>query len=142
VAIHALVVEAIQRDEAGGFLEHKFLGKALNGLLPRRARLQDLGNSGWADLSWLLELKRGFYNAASLAALCSVADGDSVSWLGKQIDPTAGNERLEPVVTTFPVSASETETDPALAIIQGPQGQTLGLRANRLKRDASGLYNN
>ncbi len=42
-AIHALVVEAITRDLAGtGFEEHKFLGKALNGLLPRRARLRDL----------------------------------------------------------------------------------------------------
>ncbi|KAJ7197763.1 hypothetical protein GGX14DRAFT_374710 [Mycena pura] len=139
VAIHALVVEAIRRDEAGGFLEHKFLGKALNGLLPRRARLQDLGNSGWADLSWLLELNQGFYNAVSLASVCSIAEGDSASWLGKPIDPTAGNERLEPVATAFPISTSETETDPVLAIIGA---ETLGLRQKRLKRDAWGLYNN
>ncbi len=35
--IHVLMVEAITRDLAGmGFEEHKFLGKALNGLLPCR----------------------------------------------------------------------------------------------------------
>ncbi|KAJ7213377.1 hypothetical protein GGX14DRAFT_618566 [Mycena pura] len=126
VAIHALVVEAIRRDEAGGFLEHKYLGKGLNGLLPRRARLQDLGNGGWADLSWLLELNQGFYNAASLAAVCSVAVR------GRRF----GNERLEPVATAFPVSASETKMDPVLAIIGG---QTLGLRHKGLKRDPWGL---
>ncbi|KAJ7034459.1 hypothetical protein C8F04DRAFT_956519 [Mycena alexandri] len=135
VAIHALVVEAIRRDEAGDFHDHKFLGKALNGLLPRRARLSDLGNSGWNDLAWLLELNQGFYNAASLAAVCSISEDNSVAWLGKPIDPAAGNERLEPVVTAFPVSS---DLDPPLTIIAG---ETLGLRKH-LKRDASGLYNN
>ncbi|KAJ6577857.1 hypothetical protein B0H19DRAFT_931830 [Mycena capillaripes] len=102
VAIHAMVVEAIRRDEAGNFHDHIFLGKALNGLLPRRARLGDLGNGGWNDLAWLLELNQGFYNAASLAAVCSLSEDNSVAWLGKPIDPAAGNERLEPVVTAFP----------------------------------------
>ncbi|KAF8168838.1 hypothetical protein K438DRAFT_1615949 [Mycena galopus ATCC 62051] len=146
-AIHALIVEAIRRDEAGGFRDHKFLGKALNGLLPRRARLQDLGSSGWNDLAWLLELNQGFYNAASLAALCSIADDESVSWLGKPIHPVAGNERLEPIVTAFPVSLSRndsetqevfSESHPPLTIIGA---ETLGLRPT-LKRDPYGLYNN
>ncbi|KAJ7486671.1 hypothetical protein FB451DRAFT_1126922 [Mycena latifolia] len=153
VAIHALVVEAIRRDETGGFHDHKYLGKALNGLLPRRARLEDLGSSGWNDLAWLLELNQGFYNAASLAAVCSIAEADSVSWLGKPIDPAAGNERLEPVVTAFPVSVasstekkkgspespSKSEPSPPLTIIAG---ETLGFRPKPLKRDANGLYNN
>ncbi|KAJ7728510.1 hypothetical protein B0H16DRAFT_1330894 [Mycena metata] len=136
VAIHALVVEAIRRDEAGNFHDHKFLGTALNGLLPRRARLSDLGHSGWNDLAWLLELNQGFYNAASLAAVCSISVDNSVAWLGKPIDPAAGNERLEPVVTAFPVSSDA--DDPPLTIVAG---ETLGLRKH-LKRDASGLYNN
>ncbi|KAJ7729926.1 hypothetical protein B0H16DRAFT_1330179 [Mycena metata] len=145
VAIHALVVEAIRRDEAGNFHDHKFLGKALNGLLPRRARLSDLGNNGWNDLAWLLELNQGFYNAASLAAVCSISADNSVAWLGKPIDPAAGNERLEPVVTAFPIS-SDVAPNPPLTIIAG---ETLGLRKHlkrdarkHLKRDAFGLYNN
>ncbi|KAJ7166876.1 hypothetical protein C8R46DRAFT_899297 [Mycena filopes] len=136
VAIHALVVEAIRRDEAGDFHNHKYLGKALNGLLPRRARLADLGKDGWNDLAWLLELNQGFYNAAGLAAVCSISADNSVEWLGKPIDPAAGNERLEPVVTAFPVSS---DSDPPLTIIAG---ETLGLRPKPLKRDANGLYNN
>ncbi|KAJ6548667.1 hypothetical protein B0H19DRAFT_952560 [Mycena capillaripes] len=136
VAIHALVVEAIRRDEAGNFYDHKFLGKALNGLLPRRARLGDLGNGGWKDLAWLLELNQGFYNAASLAAVCSISEDNSVAWLGRPIEPAAGNERLEPVVTAFPVANTN---DPPLTIIAG---ETLGFRPKPLKRDAYGLYNN
>ncbi|KAF8193863.1 hypothetical protein K438DRAFT_1514658, partial [Mycena galopus ATCC 62051] len=144
MAIHALVVESIRRDEAGGFHDHKFLGKALNGLLPRRARLRDLGNGGWNDLAWLLELNQGFYNAASLAAVCSISEDNSVGWLGKPIDPAAGNERLEPIVTAFPVSSSLTvassdNSHPSLTIVGG---EILGLRRKPLKRDASGLYNN
>jgi hypothetical protein len=136
VAIQAMVVEAIRRDEAGNFHDHKFLGKALNGLLPRRARLSDLGNGGWNDLAWLLELNQGFYNAAGLAAVCSISEDNSVAWLGKPIDPAAGNERLEPVVTAFPVSSN---SNPPLTIIAG---ETLGFRTIPLKRDAYGLYNN
>ncbi|KAJ7226715.1 hypothetical protein GGX14DRAFT_347926 [Mycena pura] len=140
-AIHALVVEAIRRDEAGNFHDHKFLGKALNGLLPRRARLEDLGKSGWSDLAWLLELNQGFYNAASLAAVCSIADSENtVSWLGKPIDPAAGNERLEPVLTAFPVSSMwDPTSDPPLTIMAG---ETLGFRPKPLRRDALGLYTN
>ncbi|KAJ7753050.1 hypothetical protein DFH07DRAFT_921503 [Mycena maculata] len=138
--IHALVVEAIRRNEFGGFDDkHEFLGKALNGLLPRRARLADLGNGGWNDLAWLLELNQGFYNAASLAAVCSLAEDTSVSWLGKPIDPTAGNERLEPIVTAFPVSPSRNEPSAPLTIIGG---ETLGFRPNPLSRDRYGLYTN
>jgi hypothetical protein len=136
VAIHALVVECIRRDEAGRFDDHKYLGKALNGLLPRRARLSDLGNGGWKDLAWLLELNQGFYNAASLAAVCSISEDNSVAWLGKPIDPGVGNERLEPIVTAFPVAS---DTAPPLTIIAG---EMLGLRPTPLKRDAFGLYNN
>ncbi|KAJ7626555.1 hypothetical protein DFH06DRAFT_1304655 [Mycena polygramma] len=136
VTIHALVVEAIRRDEAGSFHDHKYLGKALNGLLPRRARLKDLGNGGWNDLAWLLELNQGFYNAACLAAVCSISEDNSVAWLGKPIDPQAGNERLEPVVTAFPVANT---SDPPLTIVAG---ETIGLRPKPLKRDAYGLYNN
>ncbi|KAJ6453134.1 hypothetical protein C8R45DRAFT_1039688 [Mycena sanguinolenta] len=136
VAIHALVVEAIRRDEAGAFHDHKFLGKALNGLLPRRARLADLGHGGWNDLAWLLELNQGFYNAASLAAVCSISEDNSVGWLGKPIHPAAGNERLEPVVTAFPVASG---SHPPLTIIGG---EMLGLRPKPLKRDSLGLYNN
>ncbi|KAJ6475921.1 hypothetical protein C8R47DRAFT_661337 [Mycena vitilis] len=136
VAIQAMVVEAIRRDEAGDLHDHKYLGKALNGLLPRRARLGDLGNGGWKDLAWLLELNQGFYNAASLAAVCSISEDNSVAWLGKPISPQAGSERLEPVVTAFPVANT---SDPPLTIIAG---ETIGLRQNPLKRDASGLYNN
>ncbi|KAF7369894.1 HET domain-containing protein [Mycena sanguinolenta] len=136
VAIHAMVVEAIRRDEAGGFRDHKLLGKALNGLLPRRARLTDLGNGGWNDLAWLLELNQGFYNAASLAAVCCISEDNSVSWLGKPIDPAAGNERLEPVVTAFPVASG---SHPPLTIISG---EMLGFRTKPLKRDSLGLYNN
>ncbi|KAJ7480349.1 hypothetical protein B0H11DRAFT_1661687, partial [Mycena galericulata] len=154
-AIHAMVVEAIRRDEDSGFDEHALLGKALNGLLPRRARLEDLGSSGWNDLAWLLELNQGFYNAASLAAVCSMPDDRSVSWLGKPISPTAGNERLEPIVTAFPVSGSSivwnkgetvppvkhqnTQPNPPLTIITE---KTIGLRPTPLKRDKYGLYTN
>ncbi|KAJ7131166.1 hypothetical protein C8R44DRAFT_665016 [Mycena epipterygia] len=156
VAIHALVVEAIRRDdiEPDKFYTHKYLGKALNGLLPRRARLDDLGSSGWNDLAWLLELNQGFYNAASLAAVCSIAEDPTMSWLGKPIDPAAGNERLEPVVTAFPVCLipdkkkkgsqptavrPNSDSSPPLTIIGG---ETLGFRPRALKRDAAGLYNN
>ncbi|KAF9442757.1 hypothetical protein P691DRAFT_626878, partial [Macrolepiota fuliginosa MF-IS2] len=106
--IHALVVEAIRRDEAGGFEEHRYLGKALNGLLPRRARTEDLGGkSGWADLAWLLELNQGHYNAASLAAVCGINFSKECAagyrWWGNPILPMVGNERLEPEATAFPV---------------------------------------
>ncbi|KAK0204541.1 hypothetical protein DFS33DRAFT_1321036, partial [Desarmillaria ectypa] len=137
-AIHALVVEAITRDLAGtGFEEHKFLGKALNGLLPRRARLEDLkGEDGWTDLAWLLELNQGFYNAASLAAVCSLGEG---GWLGPPIRPVAGNERLEPIVHAFPVGMSEGMGIMTPLCVIG--SKTVGLRGS-LERDPFGLYNN
>ncbi|KAJ7214231.1 hypothetical protein C8J57DRAFT_1096626 [Mycena rebaudengoi] len=118
---------------------------------PRRARLLDLGRSGWNDLAWLLELNQGYYNAASLAAVCSIAEDPSVSWLGKPIHPAVGNERLEPLVTALPVSTlgfddglknpstrEKPEASPPLTIIGA---KMIGLRPN-LKRDAQGLYNN
>ncbi|KAK0470086.1 uncharacterized protein EV420DRAFT_1634515 [Desarmillaria tabescens] len=137
-AIHALVVEAITRDLAGtGFEEHKFLGKALNGLLPRRARLEDLkGEDGWTDLAWLLELNQGFYNAASLAAVCSLGAG---GWLGPPIRPLAGNERLEPIVHAFPVGMTEGMGIMTPLCVIG--SKTVGLR-DSLERDPLGLYNN
>ncbi|KAJ7083426.1 hypothetical protein C8R44DRAFT_722073 [Mycena epipterygia] len=152
--IHALLVEAIRRDDIGGYHSHTRLGSILNGLLPRRTRLEDLGSSGWNDLAWLLELNQGFYNAAALAAVCSIADDESVSWLGEPIHPIAGNERLEPIVTAFPVSRSlaavkkkkpssgidkKSEPNPPLTIIGH---KTIGLRPIPLKRDRYGLYNN
>ncbi|KAK0470102.1 uncharacterized protein EV420DRAFT_1257440 [Desarmillaria tabescens] len=136
-AIHALVVEAITRDLAGGFGEHKYLGKALNGLLPRRARLEDLkGEDGWTDLAWLLELNQGFYNAASLAAVCTLGEG---GWLGPPIRPLAGNERLEPIVHAFPVRVTDGMGIITPLCIIG--SQTVGLRGS-LERDPFGLYNN
>ncbi|PBL04046.1 hypothetical protein ARMGADRAFT_911321 [Armillaria gallica] len=137
-AIHALVVEAITRDLAGtGFEEHKFLGKALNGLLPRRARLEDLkGEDGWTDLAWLLELNQGFYNATSLAAVCSLGKG---GWLGPPIRPEAGNERLEPLVHAFPVGMSDGMGIMTPLCVIG--SQIVGLR-DSLERDSFGLYTN
>ncbi|KAJ7615979.1 hypothetical protein FB45DRAFT_1008185 [Roridomyces roridus] len=136
VAIHALVIEAIRRDDYDTeYQNHNQLGRGLNGLLPRRARLCDLKEKGgsWQDLAWLLELNQGFYNAASLAD-----KGRTVSWMGNPINPAAGNERLEPVVTAFPVSRAG-YSDPQLSIIGC---ETIGLRPHPLKRDAYGLYNN
>ncbi|KAJ7879715.1 hypothetical protein B0H14DRAFT_2566564 [Mycena olivaceomarginata] len=60
-AIHALIVEAIRRDEASKFYYHKYLGKALNGLLPQRARLEDLGNSGWNDPRMAPRVESGLF---------------------------------------------------------------------------------
>ncbi|KAK0495206.1 hypothetical protein EDD18DRAFT_1106450 [Armillaria luteobubalina] len=127
-AIHALVVEAITRDLAGtGFEEHKFLGKALNGLLPRRARLEDLrGEDGWTDLAWLLELNQ----------VCSLGEG---GWLGPPIRPVAGNERLEPIVHAFPVGMSDRMGIMTPLCVIG--SKTVGLRKS-LERDPFGLYNN
>ncbi|KAK0480380.1 hypothetical protein IW261DRAFT_1399212, partial [Armillaria novae-zelandiae] len=134
-AIHALVVEAITRDGAGGSEKHNLLGKALNGLLPRRARLRDLeGKDGWKDLAWLLELNQGFYNAASLAAVCTLREGD---WLGPPIRPVAGNERLEPIVHAFPVGVSDDGITTPLCIIGS---KTINL-LDSLERDPFGLYN-
>ena len=143
VAIHALVVEIIRRDIAGNFPQHKFVGKALNGLLPRRARLAHLqGTNGWTDLAWLLELNQGFYNAASLAAVCSLEGNGAYGhcWLGTPIEPYAGNERLEPIVNAFPVCIRRPQGDiPAALNVIGPH--TVGV-GRKLKRDAAGLYHN
>ncbi|KAJ6494361.1 hypothetical protein C8R45DRAFT_824530 [Mycena sanguinolenta] len=143
LAIQALVVEAILRDESGGFDDHKYLGKALNGLLPRKARLPDFRGEGWTDLAWLLEVNQGFYNAASLAAVCSIGDKENqpVSWLGAPIHPEAGNERLEPLVTAFPISASSCEAGEPNNRLAVVGEKTVGLRP-ALKRDIDGLYNN
>jgi hypothetical protein len=134
VAIHALLVETIRRDLIGGFDAHEYLGKALNGLLPRRAQLADLpGKDGWADLAWLLELNQGFYNTASLAAVCSLSEGNAHGqcWLGPPILPSEGNERLEPLVTAFPIPSGLNIINPKI----------LGLRQT-LKRDKAGLHHN
>ncbi|KAF7336165.1 HET domain-containing protein [Mycena venus] len=152
IAIHSLVVEAIRRDEAGNFHDHKYLGKALNGLLPRRAHLDDLGRGGWNDLAWLLELNQGFYNAASLAAICAIPEDSSVSWLGRPIQPMPGNERLQAIVTALPVSppAFPVETAMETKIMKASSGcpplmiiggEMIGLRSH-LRRDWAGLYNN
>ncbi|KAJ7810567.1 hypothetical protein B0H13DRAFT_1667438 [Mycena leptocephala] len=150
LAIHSLVVEAIRRDEAGNFDDHKYLGTALNGLLPRRAHLDDLGRGGWNDLAWLLELNQGFYNAASLAATCELPEDSNVSWLGKPIQPRPGNERLQPIVTALPVSPPPLPVDAEGKVIKASSGcpplmiiggEMVGLRTH-LRRDWAGLYNN
>ena len=75
-AIHSLVVEAIRRDEAEGFHMHNMLGKALNGLLPRKSRLEDLeGKNGWADLAWLLELNQGSNHDFALVSVHASGSG-------------------------------------------------------------------
>ncbi|KIJ32758.1 hypothetical protein M422DRAFT_126287, partial [Sphaerobolus stellatus SS14] len=121
----ALIVEAIVRDEAGNFIDRNYLGKALNGLLPRQARVQDLrGKDGWEDLAWLLELNQGFYNTTGLAAVRSVAEFNvpSYRWLGKPMPPKEGSERLETIVTSFPVRVqlNDGRIDPAL-FFMGPR---------------------
>ncbi|KAJ7247368.1 hypothetical protein C8J57DRAFT_1003668, partial [Mycena rebaudengoi] len=141
VAIHALVVEAIRRDEVGSFEDHEYLGRALNGLLPRRAHLEDLGHGGWNDLAWMLELNQGFYNAASLAAICAISEDRSVSWLGRPLQPNPGNERLQPIVTALPVAPPFENTSigcPPLMIIGG---EMISLPSHP-RRDWAGLYNN
>jgi hypothetical protein len=143
-------VEAIRRDEAGNFDDHKYLGTALNGLLPRRAHLDDLGRGGWNDLAWLLELNQGFYNAASLAATCELPEDSNVSWLGKPIQPRPGNERLQPIVTALPVSPPPLPVDAEGKVVKASSGcpplmiiggEMVGLRTH-LRRDWAGLYNN
>ncbi len=110
--IHSLIVEALRRDDLGGYINHNQLGRALNGLLARRAQLEDVpGKDGWSDLCWLLELNQGHYNAASLAAVCSLDAGSDRTtraplrhpWLGKPVLPEPGTERLEPLVTAIPI---------------------------------------
>jgi hypothetical protein len=143
-AIHSLVVEAIRRDEADNFHAHNFLGKALNGLLPRRSQLEDLrGVNGWADLAWLLELNQGYYNAALLAAVCKLADNnvDEYRWWGKPISPREGSERLEALVHAIPVTfrkSPDRPPEPILSIV-GPKSVTL---THWLQRDSAGLYHN
>ncbi|KAF8995543.1 hypothetical protein BDQ17DRAFT_1250534, partial [Cyathus striatus] len=158
-SIHSLLVEAIRRDDAGNFRQHNLLGKSLNGLLPRRARLGDLqGKDGWADLSWLLELNQGFYNAAGLAAVSSLkgsdaesddsgGDSDSVvidfpirhPWLGKPILPSPGLERLRPVVTAYPVRNPESEGAPSALNIVEPTTVHIDQMP---RRDPDGFYHN
>ncbi|PVF93329.1 hypothetical protein CPB86DRAFT_790223 [Serendipita vermifera] len=130
-SIHSLVVEAIIRNSVSNE-SNKFLAKALNGLLPRRARPKDLlGKDGWADLAWLLELNQGFYNTAALAAVCGLGEtkAQGKGWLGPPIRPTAGNERLEPLVSAFPVPIGLFVLNPKI----------IGLR-KKLKRDLKGMY--
>ncbi|KAK7458721.1 hypothetical protein VKT23_009721 [Stygiomarasmius scandens] len=136
-AIHALMVEAIRRDVETNFLHHELLGQGLNGLLPRRAHAQHLkGKDGWADLAWLLELNQGFYNAASLAAVCGLNENPSSGhgWLGPPIEPKAGNERLEPLVHAFPVGAGKDKVH--LNIVGA---KTIALEPY-IKRNSDALY--
>ncbi|PVG04937.1 hypothetical protein CPB86DRAFT_721520 [Serendipita vermifera] len=132
-SIHALITEAIIRNQRGSY-PNKLLAKALNGLLPRRAHANDLhGRDGWADLAWLLELNQGFYNSAALAAVCGLGESgmQGQGWLGPPVPPAAGNERLEPLVTAFPV--------PEGLFLMRPR--IIGLRS-KLTRDLLGLYHN
>ncbi|KAF5348905.1 hypothetical protein D9756_009810 [Leucocoprinus leucothites] len=141
-AIHSLVVEAIRRDKAGEFNDHRFLGKALNGLLPRRSQLGDLhGINGWADLAWLLELNQGYYNTTLLVAVCKLADPtvQNYRWWGEPIAPKEGSERLEALVTSIPIQIrkhKDSPHEPALSIIS-PKSIAL---THWLQRDSSALY--
>lgn len=143
-AIHSLVVEAVRRDEAEGYHYHNMLGKALNGLLPRRSRPEDLeGIDGWADLAWLLELNQGFYNAVLLAAVCKTADPwvKEYRWWGKPIAPCEGHERLEPLATAIPVkfrNEAKKTVEPVLSIV-APKSLKL---THMLRRDPAALYRN
>ncbi|ESK89137.1 hypothetical protein Moror_5259 [Moniliophthora roreri MCA 2997] len=146
MAIHALIVEAIRRDQESGFPEHNYIGKALNGLLPRRARLADLkGKDGWADLAWLLELNQGFYNTAALAAICCLPSlsndqqDAARGWLGPPIEPKAGNERLEPLVHAF--TTVELEEDRQMVALNFMGAQTIGIHPY-IQRDSDALFNN
>jgi len=137
------VVEVIRRDIAGNFPQHKFVGKALNGLLPRRARLAHLrGTNGGQIWHGCWKLNQGFYNAASLAAVCSLEGNGAYRhcWLGTPMEPYAGNERLEPIVNAFPVCIRRPQGDiPAALNVIGPHTIAVG---RKLKRDAAGLYHN
>ncbi|KAF9450880.1 hypothetical protein P691DRAFT_725090 [Macrolepiota fuliginosa MF-IS2] len=107
------------------------LGRGLNGLLARRARLEDVpGRDGWADLCWLLELNQGHFNAATLAAVCSLEAGSDRNtdvalchpWLGRPVLPEPGTERLEPLVTAIPIANSLPSQPAASALnIVGPK---------------------
>ena len=137
LAIHYIIVEAIRRDSAGKFDNHEYLGRSLNGLLPRRSILGQFSGDGWVDLSWMLELNQGYYNAAALAAVCSLAEHDSLpqSWLGKPIAPKAGNERLEPLVTAFPVPTGLNFLNPRIVPLKPYlERDENGLEANRTMR--------
>ncbi|THU98227.1 hypothetical protein K435DRAFT_777602 [Dendrothele bispora CBS 962.96] len=138
-AIHALMVEAIRRDKETKYRNHELLAQGLNGLLPRRAHVRHLtGKDGWADLSWLLELNQGFYNMATLAAVCSLNDSPKSGngWLGPPVEPKAGQERLEPLVTAFPMVAKEETT--CLNIVGA---ENIGLYPSP-RRDGKALYRN
>ncbi|KAJ3563949.1 hypothetical protein NP233_g8610 [Leucocoprinus birnbaumii] len=144
-AIHSLLVEAIRRDETDEedrFRDHNMLGRALNGLLPRKAELSDLkGVNGWEDLAWLLELNQGFYNCTLLAAVCEVAAANvpEYRWWGRPIAPQEGTERLEALVTSIPVKlrlSRSSPPEPVLSII-GPQSVPL---THSLQRDSRALY--
>ncbi|THU93617.1 hypothetical protein K435DRAFT_779748 [Dendrothele bispora CBS 962.96] len=142
-AIHALMVEAIRRDRETGYRDHELLAQGLNGLLPRRARVRHLtGKNGWTDLSWLLELNQGFYNMAALAAVCSLNDtpDSDNGWLGPPIEPRAGCERLEPLVTAFPVVGVDAKgkTTSHLNIVGA---DNIGLFPSP-RRDGKALYRN
>ncbi|KAK7455876.1 hypothetical protein VKT23_010913 [Stygiomarasmius scandens] len=143
MAIHALMVEAIRRDRETGYKNHKLLGQGLNGLLPRRACLHHLkGEDGWVDLAWLLELNQGFYNAASLAAICDLNDTPQSGngWLGPPIEPKAGSERLEPLVHAFPIGAKDRSGNPT-AFLNIVGAETIEIQPS-VKRDGRALFNN
>jgi hypothetical protein len=81
----------------------------------------------------LLELNQGFYNAASLAAVCGMADAQPTIpdhyWLGPPIGPGIGNERLEPCVTAFPIPSALNVLTPHTIKVH-----------HTLKRDPFALY--
>ncbi|EEB95148.1 hypothetical protein MPER_05930, partial [Moniliophthora perniciosa FA553] len=97
---------------------------------------------GWADLAWLLELNQGFYNTASLAAVCRLHDRSEVGngWLGPPIEPKAGNERLEPLVTAFAVSGTD-KNNKTIAPLNIVDVHTIGLHPG-VRRDSMALYRN
>ncbi|THU93649.1 hypothetical protein K435DRAFT_571690, partial [Dendrothele bispora CBS 962.96] len=97
---------------------------------------------GWADLLWLLELNQGFYNMATLTAVCGLNDSSESGngWLGPPIEPRAGSERLEPLATAFPVNVMDT-AEKIHSDLNIAGARMIGLHPS-LKRDSKALYRN
>ncbi|KAJ3558145.1 hypothetical protein NP233_g11565 [Leucocoprinus birnbaumii] len=142
--VHSLVLEVLRRrDLESSSASQKYLGKALNGLLPRRARLEDLtGIDGPADLLWLLELNQGFYNAALLTSVSRLAESDVLDgyrWCqGKTIIPKEGSERLEPLSTAIPIKFHDKFTNEVVPVLSLANTKTVALE-HMLERDSGAL---
>ncbi|KAF5345098.1 hypothetical protein D9756_011170 [Leucocoprinus leucothites] len=141
--VHSLVLEALRRKDLDTSASHNLLGKALNGLLPRRAQIGDLtGVDGWADLVLLLELNQGFYNATLLASVCRLAESDAPNgyrWCqGKPVLPKEGLERFESLSTAIPVNFHDKITNNTVPVLSFVNTKTIALD-HMLQRDSGAL---